>query len=178
MAVKWSRFARGTLWGGAVAAALAAAAAGTVAYRAAAWSSRYDALRDAPAQLAGILSDRTFQEGLRRWRERQAGTDREPVSVATLRGWVNAAAGKIPSFQQAHLRVEQVSVGGGSAGGAEIRAVLQLAEVDTRRLQALIHEVEDKHPDLVCKELTLRRGQNPYRYEVSQIVFAVRVTAL
>ena len=165
---------RGLLWGLLFAIAGLSVVTGVFFYQSVTWGARFEAVRGLPEGAASILADKVFQAGYRQWaRAKQTSTAQE-VSETILRAWINEAARKIPSFQQASLKVgtfpgKEIGI----PGKTEIRATFQLEGLDTRRLQLLIHEIEDKYPGLSCKELHLQGGKGPYAYDVPKIVFAL-----
>lgn len=169
-------FLQGVLWGFLFVAAFLVVVGGVMLYQASAWEGRLAVVRDLPDEAARIVSDKAFQSGYRQWSARQKEQSRPPPDVAVLRGWINEIARRHPSFQQSNLDVDPVSGHDAlTAGKTELRAAFNLEGLSTPEIERLVFDIEAKHPDLVCKELHLKPGKDPYRYDLPRIVFSVLV---
>ncbi len=171
---------QGILWGFLFAAAVLAVVGGVMLYQASAWEGHLAAVRDLPVEATRIVSDKAFQAGYRDRAGRLKGQAQPPPEVTTLRDWINGIARRHHSFQQASLEVDELSGGHDAlaAGKTELRAVFRLEGLSTPEIERLVFDIEAKHPDLVCKELSLKPGKDPYHYDLPRIVFSVLVPKL
>lgn len=167
---------RGALWGGLFAIVALSVVGGVFGWEARRWQARAEKVSGAPTQLASILSDRGFQDGYRRWVERK-GRSVEGVTEVQVRQWVLEAARKTRAFDETKLTLKKDAQSRAAEGLTEIQASFQLSGVDTKALQAMILELEEGHPGLVCRDLKIRPAAAPYQYEVPTIVFSIFVSA-
>ncbi len=170
---------RGFLWAGLFVAAVLAVVSGVLVYQAAGWTARLEAVRGAPEEAAAILSDKAFQSAYRRQSRRGESANLEAPTESVVRSVIDGVArSRCPSsYKQSGLNMSSMdSRTGAAAGKVEIRASFALEGIDTRTLQDLILEIEEKRPGLVCKELHLKPSASSHRFDVVKIVFSILVS--